>query len=146
MVDWKNIKVQEKVETVEKPKAEVSEEVANFYVEVAMTGYTNYIKAKYEDWQNRCYPNPDELQQKVSVDMIKQFKDGVSYKSGSKYIKVIRNDGQTSVHSFIVNTSNDAKFKYGDILKAASWRAPARNFARGNIFAKEYGTISWTGA
>ena len=140
MIDWKNIKVkEEEVETVEKPKVE--ESVAD-----AMTGYTDYIKAKYEDWQNRCYPNPDELQQKVSIDMIKQFKDGISYKPGSKYIKVIRNDGQTSVHSFIVNTSNDAKFKYGDILKAASWRAPARNFARGNIFAKEYGTISWTGA
>ena len=140
MIDWKNIKVKEEaVETVEKPKVE--ESVAD-----AMTVYTDYIKAKYEDWQNRCYPNPDELQQKVSIDMIKQFKDGISYKPGSKYIKVIRNDGQTSVHSFIVNTSNDAKFKYGDILKAASWRAPARNFARGNIFAKEYGTISWTGA
>ena len=140
MIDWKNIKVkEEEVETVEKPKVE--ESVAD-----AMTVYTDYIKAKYADWQNRCYPNPDELQQKISVDMIKQFTDGISYKPGSKYIKVIRNDGQTSVHSFIVNTSNDAKFKYGDILKAASWRAPARNFARGNIFAKEYGTISWTGA
>ena len=33
--------------------------------------------------------------------------------------------------------------KRGDILKAASWNAPATNKARGNIF-EEY-TVQWTG-
>ena len=28
----------------------------------------------------------------------------------------------------------------------ASWSAPAKNFARGNILEKTFGRVSWTGA
>ena len=35
-------------------------------------------------------------------------------------------------------------FKKGDILKAASWSAPAKNRARGNILEGNY-PIQWTG-
>ena len=52
---------------------------------------------------------------------------------GKKYIKLVCDK---SVHCFIVNTDTDKQFKYGDILKPASWNAPAKNFARGNIFAE----------
>jgi len=75
----------------------------------------------------------------------------VEFDKGSKFIKVIvghstdgvRDIGRSS-HSFIVLKSD--KFQYGDILKSASWRAPAKNFARGNVLKKDYGTISWCGA
>lgn len=73
-------------------------------------------------------------------EMIQEYNDGLRYEIGKKYIKVI---DRNSVHSFIV-MNDEGKFKRGDILKAASWRSPARNFARGNIFG-EY-TIRWTGA
>jgi hypothetical protein len=46
---------------------------------------------------------------------------------------------------FVVNTDNDKKFKKGDILKAAGYAAPARNFPRGNILEGGY-TVRWTGA
>jgi hypothetical protein len=41
---------------------------------------------------------------------------------------------------------DDAKFKKGDILMAASWNAPARNFARGNVLDKTFDRVRWTGA
>ena len=45
---------------------------------------------------------------------------------GSRYVKIIREShGSHSVHGFIDTTN-------GDILKAATWKAPAKH-ARGNI-------------
>ena len=54
---------------------------------------------------------------------------------GSKYAKVIKVDqlnGSRSVHTF-VNMDN------GDILKSGSWKAPAPNGVRGNIFDTDLG-------
>jgi len=83
----------------------------------------------------------DYLEMKSSTSMVERFNRGLSYKVGQKYIKVI-SDG--SVWGFIVNAENDKKFAKGDILKAASWKTPARNSARGNILDGGY-DISWTG-
>ena len=102
----------------------------------ALDDYADYLKANYNA---RGYSRPDR-QLTVEFDM------------GSKFIKVIvghTNDTSRSSHSFIVlGEYKGAKntFKHGDILKSASWRAPAKNFARGNILENDYGTISWAGA
>jgi len=53
----------------------------------------------------------------------------VTVENGRKYAKVIVGD---SVHTF-VNKEN------GDILKAASFKAPAKNGVRGSIFAEDFG-------
>ena len=103
---------------------------------MALDDYADYLKANYNA---RGYSRPDR-QLTVEFDM------------GSKFIKVIvghTNDTQRSSHSFIVLGEVKGKkntFKTGDILKSASWRAPAKNFARGNILESSYGTISWCGA
>ena len=102
----------------------------------ALDDYADYLKANYNA---RGYSRPDR-QLTVEFDV------------GSKFIKVIvghTNDTSRSSHSFIVlGEYKGAKntFKHGDILKSASWRAPAKNFARGNILENSYGTISWCGA
>ena len=63
-------------------------------------------------------------------------------KPGKKYIKVIEKRG--SVSCFVVNTKDDKKFKYGDVLKPSSWSTPARNKARGNVLVGGF-PIQWTG-
>lgn len=51
----------------------------------------------------------------------------LSYSKGRKYIKIVSNSqNHKSVWAFVDKTN-------GDILKAASWAAPAKH-ARGNIF------------
>ena len=62
-------------------------------------------------------------------------------KVGKKYIKVTSDGG---VVAFVVNTDKDLRFKLGDVLKAASWNAPARNSARGNVLVGGF-PIEWTG-
>ena len=71
-------------------------------------------------------------------EMEKKYAEGLSYKIGKKYVKIISSG---SVWGFI-NIGNP-KFKKGDILKAAGWATPALNKARGNIF-EDY-VIRWTG-
>ena len=76
-------------------------------------------------------------------EKVVEFAESLSFEEGRKYIKVTKKLGtQTMVWGFIMK-DDDSKFKKGDILKAASWAAPARNKARGNIFG-EY-RIQWTG-
>lgn len=94
------------------------------------------IKADY-----RNFGDDTEVRRK----MIEVFNKGLRYELGRKYIKIITASGtQDSVWGFVVNIDNDKKFRKGDILKAAGWAAPTRNFSRGNILDGGY-TIRWTG-
>ena len=72
--------------------------------------------------------------------MFNEYKDGFKTIVGQKFIKVTNNG---SVKAFIVK-QDDGRFKMGDILKPASWRAPAKNSARGNVLEAGY-AIQWTG-
>lgn len=100
--------------------------------------YLDHIKSDYIMWWGA------RAKEGNVMDMIDRFRRGIGYEVGSKYIKIVK-DG--SVHSFIVNKA-DAKFKLGAVLKAASWRAPATNFARANLLDRETwkGRVTWTGA
>jgi hypothetical protein len=108
-----------------------------------MTALIANIKADYFDWTTRCASAKGlNTLSEINKTMIADFNEKITYKMGSKYIKVFSEGG--SVWGFVVNTDNDKKFKKGDILKAAGYAAPARNGARGNIVDGGY-TINWTG-
>ena len=96
-------------------------------------GIAHMIEGANEDYNSWC---PNE-------GMVTKFVDEWVVKPGSKYIKIMSNNGG-SAWGFIVNTDTDKKFKKGDILKCAGWSAPARNKSRGNVLEGNY-PINWTG-
>lgn len=94
------------------------------------------IKYDYAQFMDRGQKNDT-----VTDTMIESFNKGLRIEEGRKFIKVIT---QNSVWGFIVK-KGDAKFKEGDILKAASWAAPAKNQARGNVIDGDFSWVKWTG-
>lgn len=106
-------------------------------MELALENLKIQMIADYENWQNLSGGRTE-----IKARMLDEYIDGVRFEEGSKYIKVIR---ENSVWGFIVKRNDDAKFHQGDILKAASWSGPARNFARGNVF-NNLNNVRWVGA
>jgi hypothetical protein len=100
--------------------------------------YLDHVKTDYIMWFG------DRVKLDTVRDMIDRFRATVGYEVGPKYIKVITGG---SVHSFIVNKAG-GKFPLGAVLKAASWKAPATNFARANLLDRNTwnGPVRWTGA
>jgi hypothetical protein len=92
------------------------------------------------DYENFCTRDGQKELSGYFAEQMEKFYDNIEVRPGQKYIKIIK---ENSVWGFIVNTENDKKFQYGDILKAAGYNAPARNKARGNVF-NGY-EIRWTG-
>ena len=91
--------------------------------------------ADYGDWADK--------RSEIALRMWDEYADNFSVSYNKKYVKIsVAGNG---VKAFIVAVDNDKKFKKGDILKAAGYNAPARNFARGNVFDGGY-EIRWTGA
>ena len=103
--------------------------------ESVLSGLSKMKTAMIEDYNSMSFND----------EMKANFADGISVEYGRKYIKVIKTLGsQRMVWGFIVGVDNDKKFKLGDILKPAGWKAPARNAARGNILDGGY-PINWPG-
>jgi len=94
-------------------------------------GIDNMIEGMVKDYNE--FISTESMQDK--------FADSFKISKGQKYIKVINDN---SVKCFIVNTTEDKVFDYGDILKPAGWNAPARNYKRGNVLEGNY-LMNWTG-
>jgi hypothetical protein len=111
----------------------------------AITKMVGVMKRDYHRfWLNSTTVAEKGTLSPFAQDQLDGFHDSIEISEGKKYIKIIRNDNQSMVWGFIVNTDTDAKFKRGDILKAAGWAAPARNKPRGNVF-EDLTWVRWTG-
>ena len=102
-------------------------------------------KKDYSDWSDlgSRYDGDTESRRKIKDDMISEYNREISYSDGSKYVKIVTGN---SVWGFVVRVHNDKKFRFGDILKPAGWKTPARNFAIGNVIDGNFGKVHWTGA
>lgn len=71
----------------------------------------------------------------------------IEFDFGAKYIRVIHTNGSgsRSCAGFVCCDRKHKQFQFGDLLKCASWKAPAMNKARGSVFELEGKRIAWTG-
>ena len=102
-------------------------------------------KEDYRKWSEMSskFDGASHSRLKIKEDMIADYNREISYSAGSKYVKVVTGN---SVWGFVVRVHNDKKVLFGDILKPAGWKAPARNFSRGNVVDRDFRGVSWTGA
>lgn len=96
------------------------------------------IKADYKQFMFNLTSDNDD--KNYRDEAIVKFNESIRVDVGRTYFKIVK-DG--SVHSFVVK-QDGKKFKAGDILFPASWKAPATNFARGNVLTGNLKCVSWS--
>ena len=85
----------------------------NTTLNIALDNFVQLAQALIDAHMTRCFPNlPREV---LSLDR------------GRRYVRVVRDTGTQRFAFCFVDATN------GDVLKSASWKAPAKH-ARGNIF------------
>ena len=107
------------------------------------------MREDYKRWSGMCAKHDVAAQSTWIKDkMIEEYCSGLRVEENRRYWKITSTNGsgtQRSVSGFIVK-AGDKKFLEGDMLKAAGWAAPARNFARGNVLdGYRVDEVRWTG-
>ena len=102
---------------------------------------------RWSYWSSGYKSNPHS-DKKIMNEMIENYCNGLKVEENRRYWKIIGSNGggsSISVKGFICK-AGDKKFREGDMLKAAGWAAPARNFARGNVLdGTGLNNARWTG-
>ena len=96
--------------------------------------YADVVQKKNDEYFTRngfTHSPSDKIEVKLGRKYAKVIKLSRHYVAQTSD-KVIETRSGGSVHTFVDMTT-------GDILKSASWAAPAPNGVRGNIFSDDYG-------
>ena len=96
--------------------------------------YADVVQKKNDDYFKRngfTHSPCDKVEVKLGRKYAKVIKLQRNYVAQTSD-KVIETRSGGSVHTFVDMTT-------GDILKSASWAAPAPNGIRGNVFSDDYG-------
>ena len=110
------------------------------------------MREDYKKWTmmtRKVHQNVVDFNRAIDIreEMTENYCNGLEVTEGSRYWKITGTSGSgtsRSVKGFIVK-AGDKKFLEGDMLKAAGWAAPARNFARGNVLEGDLHGVRWTG-
>ena len=106
------------------------------------------MREDYCRWSSACASHDSAAHSRIKTEMEENYCNGLRVEENRRYWKIISTNGggsSTSVNGFIVK-AGDKKFREGDMLKAAGWAAPARNFARGNVLdGTGFNNARWTG-
>ena len=102
-------------------------------------GITNMMQGAKDDYIRMSTSGGKELTG-WSKEQVEKWDSNTRVSFGKKFIKIVHDTG---VFAFVMK-EDSGRFKKGDILKAASWRAPALNSPRGNVLTGNY-AIQWTG-
>ena len=105
------------------------------------------MREDYRRWSDRCAKHDSYAHYSdVKNKMEENYCNGLEVEENRRYWKITSGrQSQRSVSGFIAK-AGDKKFREGDMLKAAGWAAPARNFARGNVLdGTGFDNARWTG-
>ena len=111
------------------------------------------MREDYKRWTmatRTVHQNVEEFNRAIDIreKMTEEYCGGLMVEENRRYWKIIGTNGggtSRSVKGFICK-AGDKKFREGDMLKAAGWAAPARNFARGNVLdGTGVDNVRWTG-
>jgi hypothetical protein len=112
------------------------EEEIMYTYEEGVNRVLEMLAEDYAHWANRAGITREEMIPSFIIE------------SGRTYDKIVKveKNGNTCSIGFIVK-KDTKNFLKGDILKAASWSAPATNFSRGNVYSDKRiaQCVSWAG-
>ena len=107
-----------------------------------------FMEADFKAYCTRCYDETFEDSMWAREENHNRWKG--TFEKGRNFFRFVR-DG--SCNGFLVinppkgiDNKTGEGFNRGDLLMAKSWKAPAKNFARGNVFVEGWEqNVRWTG-
>ncbi|WP_370104735.1 hypothetical protein [Winogradskyella sp.] len=107
-----------------------------------------FMEADFKAYCTRCYDETFEDSMWAKEENHNRWK--VTFEKGRNFFRFVR-DG--SCNGFLVinppkgiDNKTGEGFNRGDLLMAKSWKAPAKNFARGNVLDEGWEkNVRWTG-